>query len=157
MKYFHRLILRAWLGPFFMSFSILLFILVMQFISIYQDDIFGKGLSGGVLLQLFAFAAARMVIMATPVAILAASLMTFGGMGEHYELAAAKACGVGVFRIAAPMSLVAGIFTLLLMWFSFELMPRANLKFFTLLYDVQRKKAILRLSRDTFTATSTGM
>lgn len=141
MKYFHRMLLRAWIGPYILSFSVLLFILVMQFIAIYKDDIFGKGLSGDVLVQLFFFAAVRTVLMAAPVAVLAASLMTFGSLGEYYELAAAKACGISVFRIAAPMFILSVIFTGLLFLFSAELVPKANLKFFTLLYDIQRKKA----------------
>ncbi|MEM8899886.1 MAG: LptF/LptG family permease [Bacteroidota bacterium] len=134
------LILKAYAGPFLMSFAIILFILVMQFMSLYMNEIFGKGLGGGVILQLFIFAAGRLAITAMPVAILAGALMTYGSMGEHYELAAIKSGGISIFKTMRPLILLALMLTGISLWFSFDLIPRANLKFFSLLYDVQRKK-----------------
>ncbi|MEM9932442.1 MAG: LptF/LptG family permease, partial [Bacteroidota bacterium] len=134
------LILKAYAGPFLMSFAIILFILVMQFMSLYMDEIFGKGLGGAVILQLFIFAAGRLAITAMPVAILAGALMTYGNMGEHYELAAIKSGGISIFKTMRPLILLAILLSSVSLWFSFDLIPRANLKFFSLLYDVQRKK-----------------
>ncbi|MEL6670874.1 MAG: LptF/LptG family permease [Bacteroidota bacterium] len=139
------MVLRAFIGPFLMSFAIILFILVMQFMSLYMNDIIGKGLGIVVLGKLIGYAGGRLALTAMPVAILAAGLMTFGSMGEHYELAALKSCGIGVHKIGR--SVVA--FSLLLLagsiWLSYTLVPQANLKFFSLLYDVQRKKADLAI------------
>lgn len=123
-----------------MSFFIILFILVMQFMSLYMREIFGKGLGPDVLMRLFMYAGGRLAITAMPVAILAAALMTYGSMGEHYELAAIKACGISVFKAMRSVLIFACILTAFSLWFSFDIIPRANLKFFSLFYDVQRKK-----------------
>ena len=123
-----------------MSFFIILFILVLQFMALYVNEIFGKGLDLVVLGKLFYYAAGRLLLSAMPVALLAGSLMAFGSMGEHYELAAIKSCGIGLFKTMRAVF----AFTVLLMlgsiYVSFDIIPKANLKFFSLLYDVQRKK-----------------
>lgn len=137
----HLLVLRSYLGPFTMAFSIVLFLLVMQFMALYMAEIAGKGLDAKTLLQLFYYAAARLVVMAMPVSLLAAALITLGGMGEHYEIAAIKSCGISLFRLSTPLIAFAILLTAISLYFSFYTIPRANLKFFSLLYDVQRKKA----------------
>ena len=137
----HLLVLRIYLGPFFMAFAIILFLLVMQFMAIYMEDIAGKGLTVSILVKLFYYAGARLLVMAMPISLLAAGLMTFGSMGEHYELAAIKACGINLFRLSAPLIILSILLTAANMYFCFYTIPLANLKFFSLLYDVQRKKA----------------
>jgi len=145
MKRINRMVLQAFIGPFIMSLMIILFILVLQFISLYMNEIMGKGLSPVVLGKLFLYAAGKVLLTAMPIGILTAGLMTFGSMGEHYELAAMKATGINLFKIMmAPVGFTA-IVTVLSIWLSFEVIPRSNLKFFSLLYDVQRKKADLAL------------
>lgn len=129
------------MGPFIMAFSIVLFLLVMQFMALYMTEIAGKGLDAKTLLQLFYYAGARLVVMAMPVSLLAAALITLGGMGEHYEIAAVKSCGISLFRLSTPLIAFAVFLTGVSLYFSFYTIPRANLKFFSLLYDVQRKKA----------------
>lgn len=133
-------VLKSYIGPFLMSFLIILFILVMQFMSLYRNDIFGKGIDGWILLKLFFFAAGRMSLLALPVAILAGALMTFGSMGEHYELAAIKSSGISLFRLMRSSLLFAIILTGYSLWFSFTVIPQANVKFFSLLYDIRQKK-----------------
>ena len=137
----HLLVLRSYMGPFIMAFSIVLFLLVMQFMALYMTEIAGKGLDAKTLLQLFYYAGARLVVMAMPVSLLAAALITLGGMGEHYEIAAIKSCGISLFRLSMPLIAFAIFLTGISLYFSFYSIPRANLKFFSLLYDVQRKKA----------------
>ncbi|MEO0470745.1 MAG: LptF/LptG family permease, partial [Bacteroidota bacterium] len=132
--------LGAYLGPFIMSFFIALFILVMQFMALYMKEIFGKGVDVVVLGKLFSYAAGRLSLTALPVAILAGSLMAFGSMGEHYELAALKACGIGLFKTIRSVFFFTLLLTLFSVLVSFDIIPTANLKFFSLLYDVQRKK-----------------
>lgn len=124
-----------------MSFAIVMFLLVMQFMAMYMADIAGKGLTFDILGRLFYYATAKMVLMALPVSLLAAGLMTMGSMGEHYELAAIKACGINLFRLSLPLIIFSVLLTLWGINFSFHYVPKANLKFFSLLYDVQRKKA----------------
>ena len=99
----HLLVLRSYMGPFIMAFSIVLFLLVMQFMALYLAEIAGKGLDATTLLQLFYYAAARLVVMAMPVSLLAAALITLGGMGENYEIAAIKSCGISLFRLSMPL------------------------------------------------------
>ncbi|MDX2247494.1 MAG: LptF/LptG family permease [Bacteroidia bacterium] len=140
MKRIDWLTLRSLIGPFIMSFAIILFILVIQFMSLYMNEIFGKGLGGEVLLKLFYYAGGRLAITALPVAILAAALMTFGNMGENNELAAMKSCGISLLKIMRASVVFGILLTGLSLWFSLDTVPRANLKFFSLLYDVQRKK-----------------
>ena len=145
MKRIDWLIIRSFVGPFIMSFAIILFILVMQFMSLYMNEILGKGLGPIVLVKLMGYASGRLAITAMPVAILAAALMTFGSMGEHYELASLKSCGISLFKIMRSMIATGLILTSISLWLSFYLVPKANLKFFSLLYDVQRKKADLAI------------
>ena len=113
----------------------------MQFMALYLAEIAGKGLDATTLLQLFYYAAARLVVMAMPVSLLAAALITLGGMGENYEIAAIKSCGISLFRLSMPLIIFGLLLTGVSLYFSFYTIPRANLKFFSLLYDVQRKKA----------------
>ncbi|MEL6652165.1 MAG: LptF/LptG family permease [Bacteroidota bacterium] len=134
------MVLRMFLGPFLMSFMIILFILVMQFMALYMNEIFGKGLDPVVMGKLFVYAAGRLLLSALPVALLAGSLMTFGSMGEHYELAALKSCGIGLFKTVRSVFAFSIVLMLGAIWVSFDAIPQANLKFFSLLYDVQRKK-----------------
>jgi lipopolysaccharide export system permease protein len=145
MKRLNWLILTSYIGPMVMSFMIILFILVLQFLSMYIDEIAGKGISLEVIGKLFLYASGKLSLLALPVAILSAALMTYGSLGEHNELAALKSSGIGLFKIARPM-IVFGLFlTGVSFWFSFDVVPKANLKFFSLLYDVGKKKAELSL------------
>lgn len=150
LKKLHLLILRSFIGPFAAGFSVTLFILVLQFLAKYQDDIFGKGFGTWVIMQLFCYASASLCLLALPLAILLASLMTLGKLGENYELAAIKSAGISLFRVINPLALV----TILLMGvafaLSFYLIPIANLKLYSLLYDVQQTKPELVLKPGLF-------
>jgi lipopolysaccharide export system permease protein len=139
------MVIKSMLGPLGLSYSIILFILVIQTVFAYAQEIFGKGLEPGVLGQLVFYACGRMTLFSLPVAVLASALMAFGGMGENNELAAMKSCGMHLFQIMRGgilLTLALGLFCL---WFSFDVAPRANLKFFSLLYDIKQKKADLAL------------
>ncbi|TAE50849.1 MAG: YjgP/YjgQ family permease [Bacteroidetes bacterium] len=145
MKRIDWMVLRMLISPLVMSFFIVLFILVMQFMYFYINEVLGKGLDPAVLGQLVFYACGRMALLALPIAVLASSLMTFGAMGEHYELAAMKSTGMNLFKIMRSSLAFAVVLTVLSLWFSLEVAPRANLKFFSLFYDIQRKKADLAL------------
>ena len=145
MKRLHWLVLKAYLGPFIMSFAIILFILVVQFMSLYMHEIAGKGIGVGIMGKLFFYAGGRLALTAMPIAILTAALMTYGSMGEHYELAAIKSSGISLMRLMMPSALFATALMLGTLWLSFEIIPLSNLKFYSLLYDVSRKKPEMAL------------
>lgn len=145
MRKIDRMTLRAFISPFVMSVAIIIFILVLQFISLYLNEIKGKGLSPEILGKLFFYAAGRVLITAMPVGVLTAGLMTFGNMGEHNELMALKSSGINLFKIMRAVVIFTIFVTFGSIYLSFEVIPKANLKFFSLLYDVQRKKANLAL------------
>jgi len=124
-----------------MGMAIILFILVMQFLHTYMDEIMGKGLDGSILLHLLFFASIKLSVTAMPVAVLTAALMTFGSMGEHYELAAAKSCGVSLLQLMRPLIGLSIFLAGVSLYFTCYLVPQANLKFYSMIYDVQRTKA----------------
>ena len=96
VKRLYLFILETFLPLFFMTFFICLFIVMMQFLWRYIDDMVGKGLDIAVIAELFCYAALTMVPLALPLSILLASLMVFGNLGEHFELTAMKASGVSL-------------------------------------------------------------
>ncbi len=133
-----------------MTFFIALFILLMQFLWLYVDDLVGKGLEWHVLLRLLFFASSTFVPMALPLAILLSSLMTFGNLGEHYELVAIKASGISLKRIMMPLIILSIFISGLAFLFSNYVLPVANLKFKSLLYDVQQKKLAFKVKEGMF-------
>lgn len=145
IKKLHLLLARSYIAPLFASFSVALFILVLQFLAKYQDDIFGKGFGGWVLAQLFVFTSIQLSILAFPIAVLIASLTTMGRLGENYELAALKASGISLFRILSPLILLTTCVTLLSLGLSWFVVPKINLKLYSLLWDVQQAKPELVL------------
>ena len=105
MRRLHRMTIRAFLGPLLITFVIVLFILVMQFLWKYVDDLMGKGLEWYVLLELMTYATASFVPLALPLAILLSSIMTLGGLGENSELVPMRSAGMGLLRILLPLVL----------------------------------------------------
>lgn len=140
MKKVDRLILKSFLGPLLLTFAIAVFVLLMQFVWKYIDDLVGKGLEFGVIAELLMYASATFVPMALPIAVLFASIMTMGNFGEKYELVAMKAGGISVSRIMLPMALVAMLLVGVAFYFANNVLPVAMYKYRTTLYDIQRKK-----------------
>lgn len=122
-----------------------LFILDMQFLWVYADDLIGKGLAPWVIAELMIYASARLVNLALPLAILVASIMAFGSLAERNELTALKSAGLSVFRIFRPLILTMCLISLGAFWFSNAAWPVANLKFRALLFSVTQKKPTLNL------------
>lgn len=143
MKKLDKLLLKSYIGPLMLTFFITLFVFDMQFLWKYIDDLIGKGLETFVLLELMFYASATMVPMALPLAILLASIMTFGSFGEHFELTAIKSSGVSLFRFMRPLILFSVFLAGAAFYFSNNILPVANLKFRTLLYDVRHQKPAL--------------
>ncbi len=140
MRKLDKLILKSFLGPLLLTFAIAVFVLLMQFVWKYIDDLVGKGLEFSVIAQLLLYASATFVPMALPIAVLFASIMTMGNFGEKYELIAIKAGGISLRRVMTPMAVVAIILMGIAFYFSNNVLPVAMYKYRTTLYDVQRKK-----------------
>ncbi|HRZ42807.1 MAG TPA: LptF/LptG family permease [Bacteroidales bacterium] len=145
MKQIYKYILRSYAGPLVLTFSISLFILVMQFLWKYIDDLVGKGLEWYIITELLFYATATFVPLALPLAILFASLMTFGNLGEKYELVAMKAAGISLSRIMRPLIYLSIFISISAFFFSNNVLPVANLKMFTLLNDVRQKKPAVNI------------
>lgn len=145
MKHLDRLIIKSFIGPLILTFAVAVFVLLMQFIWKYVDDIAGKGLSIGVIMELLLDASATFVPMALPIAVLFASIMTMGNLGEHYELVAIKSGGIPLWRAMMPMGLIVIVMTFVAFFFANNVMPSAVLKYRTTLYDITRKKPALNI------------
>lgn len=144
------MIIRAYIGPLAITFLIVLFILVMQFLWKYVDDLMGKGLEWYVLVELMTYATASFVPLALPLAILLSSIMTLGGLGENSELIPLRSAGLGLGRILSPLFVTVLLLAIGSFYFSNNLLPVANLKFRSLLWDVTEKKPALNLKPGIF-------
>ena len=145
MKKIDRLILRSFIGPLLLTFSLSVLVLLMQFVWKYVDDLVGKGLEFSVIAELLLYASATFVPMALPIAVLFASIMTMGNFGEKYELVAMKAGGISVRRAMMPMALVVLLLTGVAFYFANNVMPTAMLKYRVTLYDITRKKPAINI------------
>lgn len=151
MKRLHQFVLKNFLGPFFMTFFICVFILLMQFLWKYIDDMVGKGLEWNIILELLFYASMSLVPMAFPLAMLLASIMSFGSLGENYELVAMKASGISLFRIMRPLLIVAIGLCLFAFYFSNNVLPKTNLKFSALMLSVKKQKPEMVIKEGVFT------
>ncbi len=140
MKRIDSLVIKSYIGPLVLTFFIAIFVLLMQFLWKYVDDLVGKGLPWHVVVELMFYASSTFVPMALPLAILLSSLMTFGNLGEHYELVAIKAAGVSLRRVMAPLMILSVLIGIGAFYFSNIVLPIANLKFRSILYDVRQQK-----------------
>src|SRR6185436_4430549 len=143
MKKIDKLILSSFLGPFLLTFLVVVFILLMQHMLKYFDDIIGKDLGWGVLGTLLFYFAIFMTPVALPLAVLLSSLITFGNLGEHFELTAIKSLGVSLTRALFPIFIIVIIITGLAFLANNYLVPKAALEAYSLLYDIKQKKPSL--------------
>ena len=150
MKRLYWFILKSYLGPLVMTFFIALFILLMQFLWKYIDDLVGKGLEWYIIAKLLFYASSTFVPLALPLAILLSSLMMFGNLGEHYELVAMKAAGISLSKVMKPLIIVSIAISVLAFYFANVVLPTANLKFLSLLYDVRSKKLAFNIKEGVF-------
>lgn len=150
MKKLYRYITKSFIGLFMFTFFIVLFVLLMQWIWLYVDELVGKGLEMRILAELFFHMSITFIPMALPLALLLASLMCFGNFGEHYELVAMKASGISMWRVMRPLVVFSLILSGLAFVISNNLIPVATLKARTLLFDVQRKKLAFNIKEGVF-------
>ncbi len=123
-----------------MTFFISMFMLIMQFFWVYIDDLMGKGLSVWVILELLFYVSASLIPLALPLAILLSSIMTFGNLAENNELTALKSSGLSLYRILRPLTTVVIIIAIATFYFANYVIPIANFKWHSLIYDIQNTK-----------------
>lgn len=151
MKRLNWYIIKTFLGPFFMTFFIVVFILLMQFLWKYVDDLVGKGLEIKVLAEMLFYASFGVLPLAFPLAMLLASIMAFGSLGENYELVAMKSSGISLTSIMKPLFFIAILVTVTAFYFSNNILPNTNLRFTTLLWSVKEQRPELVLQEGVFT------
>jgi lipopolysaccharide export system permease protein len=150
IKKLDRLIIKAFIGPFFITFMIALFVLVMQFFWKYIDDLVGKGLDGFTLMELTGLVTTTWVPIALPLSILLSSIMTFGNLGESFELVAIKSAGIPLLRFMRPLLFITALLCVCAFWFANNVIPVANLKMETLIQDIQLKKPAFDIREGVF-------
>jgi lipopolysaccharide export system permease protein len=150
MKKIDKLVLGSFLGPFVLTFLVVVFILLTQHMLKYFDDIIGKDLGWGVLGTLLFYFAVCMIPVALPLAILLSSLITFGNLGEHFELTAIKSLGISLVRALMPIFLMVVVLTGVAFLSNNYLVPKAALEAYSLLYDIKQKKPSLDLKEGAF-------
>ena len=144
------LVFKSFIGPLILTFFIVLFVFVLQFLWMYIDDLAGKGLELSVLIELIFNFTLVFVPNTLPLAILLAALMTFGNMGENFELTAIKSSGISLQRIMRPLIIFILLLSIGSFFFSNNVVPYANRKAKTLMYDIQMKRPELNIQAGTF-------
>lgn len=150
MKILPRFILKSFIGPLVLTFVIALFVLLMQFLWKYIDDLVGKGLSWYLIAKMMALATITLIPMALPLAILLASIMTFGNLAEYHELVALKSAGLSLLRIMSSLIALNVLISIGAFFFANNVLPYVNLKMGSLLYDIRSTKPALNIPQDVF-------
>jgi len=149
-KIVDRFVLKTFLPLFAMSFSVCWFIVVMQFLWRYVDELVGKGLGVFVLCKIIFYAAMSFIPMSLPLGILLASLMTFGNLGERLELLALKASGIPLYRIMRPLFLLIGVMSVLLFQFQNDWMIQAQVRMWTLVLSAKYAAPEMEITEGVF-------
>lgn len=157
IKRLDTFMLQRFLPLLLMTFFIVLFIVLMQFLFMRIDDLVGKGLSFSVLGELFFYAAVTMVPTALPLAVLLASLMVFGNLGEKLELTAMKAAGISLFRIMRPLIVFMCFISVGAFFFQNYILPVAQSRMWTLMFSVRQKSPEVEIPEKSFYDEIPGM
>ncbi len=142
--------LESFLPLFLMTFVISLFLVVMQFLWKYVEDMVGKGLDTNILLEMFMYAALQLVPLALPLAILLASIMVFGNLGERFELLAIKSAGVPLLKTMKPLIFLIAFISVGAFFYQNYAMPRIQVKFYSLLISIRQKSPELDIPEGVF-------
>ncbi|MEQ8881610.1 MAG: LptF/LptG family permease [Cyclobacteriaceae bacterium] len=145
-----RLILKSFIGPFILTTALATFILLIQYMLKYFDDFVGKDLGFMVFAELIFYFSLNMLQVALPLGVLVSSLMTFGALGEHFELTAIKSAGLSLVRVLLPVFFFVVVLSYGAYLFNNHIVPSSNLKAFSLLYDIKKKKPGLDIKEGVF-------
>lgn len=143
MKTIHKLVLKSYLGPMILTFFIVMFVLMMNFVWRYIDELVGKGLSAGIIIELMTYAMANMLPLGLPLAVLLAAIMTMGNLGENYELLAMKSAGLSLVRIAQPLLIFVSLIAVGSFFIGNNLVPYANKKMYSIISDIRQQRQTL--------------
>src|SRR6186713_100577 len=149
-KKLDKLVIKAFIGPFIAVFFVTLLVLVLQFFWLWIDDFVGKGLSTKVIFEFIFYQSAVLVPLALPLAVLLSSLMTFGNLGESFELVAIKSAGISLLRFMRPLMWIAVLLCGITFLFANYIIPYSQLKFATLYHDIFYKKPAFDLKEGVF-------
>ena len=150
MKKIDQFIIKSFVGPFFASLLVVIFVLLMQFLWLYIDELVGKGLSMKVILEFLGWGCATLLPLSLPLATLLASMMTLGTLGEHNELLAIKAAGISLQRVLMPLGVICVGICIGAYFISNNLIPTAYNKIYTLRDDIGKTKEEIRIPTGTF-------
>lgn len=150
MKKLDQFIIKSFLGPFFGILMVVVFILMLQFLWLYIDELVGKGLGLRIILEFLGWGSATMLPLSLPLATLLASVMTVGQMAENNELIAMKSAGISLTRVLTPLIICAGIISILAFFAVNNLVPVAYNKIFTLRDDIGKTKEEINIPTGTF-------
>ena len=150
MKKIDRFIIRSFVGPFAAILLVVIFVLLMQFLWLYIDELVGKGLSIKIVLEFLGWGCATLMPLALPLATLLASMMTLGTLGEHNELLAIKAAGISLQRILLPLGIICIGICVGAYFISNDLIPLAYNKIYTLRDDIGKTKEEIKIPTGTF-------
>ncbi|MFT3902542.1 MAG: LptF/LptG family permease [Niabella sp.] len=150
MKKLDKLIIKSFIGPFVATFFITVFVLLMQFFWLWIDDFVGKGIDVPTILKFLVYQGASLIPLALPLAVLLSSLMTFGNLGETFELVAIKSAGISLLRFMRPLMIVSLIISFLAFLFANYVMPVAQLKSRTMLADIVLAKPAFAIQEGVF-------
>lgn len=140
MKRLHLYIIKSFVGPFVVTLVISLFVLLMQFLWVYLDELVGKGLDFNVIFEFIVYTMALLMTNALPLAVLLASIMTFGDLGENNELLAMKAAGISLYRIMKPIIVLSILLSIGAFYFSNQVIPVAFKKLTALMTSIRELK-----------------
>jgi lipopolysaccharide export system permease protein len=144
------LVIKAFIGPFLATFFITLLVLIMQFFWLYIDDFVSKGLDTKIIFEFILYLGATLVPLALPLAVLLSSLMTFGNLGESFELVAIKSSGISLLRFMRPLFFISILIGGVAFVFANYVIPVATLKQRTLLSDIVWAKPAFDLKEGVF-------
>ena len=150
MKKLDQFIVKSFLGPFLAILAIVTFILVMQFLWVYIDELVGKGLEFKVILEFLMWGSGTVLPLAIPLATLLSAMMTLGDMGEKFELTAMKASGISLARVLVPMSIIACIISVVAFYVGDRLVPYSINQIYTMRDDIGRTKSEIKIPTGTF-------
>lgn len=150
LKTIHRLVIKAYLGPLVLTFCIVTFVLMMNFVWRYIDELVGKGLDAGIIIELISYATINMIPMGMPLAMLFAAIMTLGNLGENYELLAMKSAGMSLMQILKPLIILVIFMSIGSFFVVNNLVPFANKKMTSIIIDIRRQKKVLEFQDGLF-------
>jgi len=150
MKKLDRLILKSFVGPFFAILLVVVFILMLQLLWLYVDELVGKGLGLGVIMEFMFWGGCTSLPLALPLATLLSSVMTMGSLAENNELLAIKAAGVSISRVMAPLMVASALISVAAFFAGNDLVPKANNEIYTLRADILKTKKEIKIPSGTF-------